>query len=139
MSNQNKNNNYGLADSSFQSAGGEAGIRKLVDRFFERMGTDPRFSTIYNMHPEDIETSIDKLARFLCGWLGGPKRFQEKYGSISIPSVHSHLSIGVDERDQWLTCMKESIDEQPYEADFKEYLISQLGIPAEAIRKRCNM
>ncbi len=139
MSDQSKSNNYGLADSSFQSAGGEVGIRKLVDRFFERMGTDPRFSTIYNMHPEDIETSIDKLARFLCGWLGGPKRFQEKYGSISIPSVHSHLSIGVDERDQWLTCMKESIDEQNYEADFKEYLIAQLSIPAEVIRQRCNM
>jgi hemoglobin len=90
------------------------------------------------MHPDDIETSIDKLARFLCGWLGGPKRYQEKYDSINIPAVHQHLAIGIAERDQWLICMKESIDEQAYETDFKEYLISQLGIPAEIVRQRCN-
>ncbi len=134
--NQEHNISYGTGDTSFQSAGGEAGIRKLVDKFYERMGTDPRFSTIYNMHPDDIEVSIDKLARFLCGWLGGPKRYQEKYGSISIPAVHQHLAIGTDERDQWLTCMKESIDEQTYEANFKDYLIAQLSIPAEVIRTR---
>ncbi len=137
MSKEN-NMSYGTGDTSFQAAGGEEGIRKLVDNFYDRMGSDPRFSTIYNMHPDDIEISIDKLARFLCGWLGGPKRYQEKYGPISIPSVHQHLSIGTDERDQWLTCMKESIDEQAYEADFKEYLIFQLGIPAEVIRSRSN-
>jgi hemoglobin len=139
MMNKNDNLNYGTGDTSFQAAGGEVGIKKLVDRFFERMGTDPRFSIIYNMHPDDIGTSIDKLARFLCGWLGGPKRYQEKYGSINIPAVHQHLAIGTAERDQWLSCMKESIDEQTYEADFKEYLIFQLGIPAEVIRQRCNM
>jgi len=136
--NKEINTNYGMADSSFLAAGGESGIKILVDRFFERMGTDPRFSTIYNMHPDDIEVSIDKLARFLCGWLGGPKRYQEKYGSINIPAVHQHLAIGIAERDQWLTCMKESIDEQTYEADFKEYLITQLGIPAEIVRQRCS-
>lgn len=135
----NNNPNYGTGDASFQAAGGETGIKKLVDRFFERMGSDPRFSTIYNMHPHDIETSNDKLARFLCGWLGGPKRFKEKYGPISIPAVHQHLAIGTDERDQWLSCMRESIDEQSYDPFFKKYFIHQLSIPAEIIRKRCNM
>lgn len=133
---ENHSINYGTGDASFQAAGGETGIRQLVDKFYKRMGTDSRFSTIYNMHPDDIGTSIDKLSRFLCGWLGGPKRYQEKYGPISIPAVHQHLSIGTDERDQWLTCMKESIDEQTYEAEFKEYLITQLSIPAEVIRSR---
>lgn len=132
------NISYGTGDTSYQSAGGEEGIKKLIDNFYDLMGSDPRFSTIYNMHPDDIESSIDKLARFLCGWLGGPKRYQEKFGSISIPAVHQHLSIGTDERDQWLTCMKESIDEQAYETDFKEYLIAQLSIPAEVVRRRSN-
>lgn len=136
MMRKNHSINYGTGDTSFQSAGGEIGISQLVENFYARMGADPRFSTIYNMHPEDIETSIDKLTRFLCGWLGGPKRYQEKYGPISIPSVHQHLAVGTDERDQWLTCMKESIDEQTYETIFKDYLIAQLSIPAEVIRSR---
>lgn len=127
---------YGIEDTSFKAAGGEAGLRKLVDEFFDRMGADPRFAVIYRMHPEDLETSRDKLARFLCGWLGGPKLFQEKYGSISIPRVHEHLAIATAERDQWLTCMAETVAEQPYDETFKSYLMEQLFVPAEGVRRR---
>ena len=130
-------NPYGTGDASFQAAGGEAGLRTLVDEFFDRMGTDPRFGTIHAMHPEDEATSRDKLARFLCGWLGGPKLYHEKYGSIGIPRVHAHLAIATDERDQWLTCMAETVAEQPFADDFKQYLMEQLFVPAEAVRRRC--
>lgn len=129
---------YGTEDASFQAANGEAGIRRLVDNFFDRMSTDERFATIYAMHPPGIEVSRDKLARFLCGWLGGPKRYQEKYGSIGIPRVHAHLRIGTAERDQWLTCMSESVAEQGFTPDFKRYLMEQLEVPAEAVRRRCE-
>ena len=127
---------YGIRDASFKAAGGEAGLRKLVDEFFDRMGSDPRFAVIYHMHPEDLAKSRDKLARFLCGWLGGPKLFQEKYGSISIPRVHEHLAIATPERDQWLTCMRETVAEQPFAESFKTYLMEQLFVPAEGVRRR---
>ncbi|MEO1204557.1 MAG: globin, partial [Pseudomonadota bacterium] len=87
---EQKDRPYGSGDASFQAAGGEAGIVKLVDDFYARMGTDPRFATIYAMHPDDKVVSRDKLARFLCGWLGGPKLYHEKYGAIGIPRVHAH-------------------------------------------------
>ena len=127
---------YGIEDTSFLAAGEEAGIRKLVDGFFDRMGSDSRFRAIYDMHPEDKEESRDKLARFLCGWLGGPKLYQEKYGSISIPRVHEHLAIATPERDQWLTCMSETVAEQPFAINFKTYLMEQLFVPAEGVRRR---
>lgn len=132
------NKPYGTGDASFQAAGGEAGIRRLVDAFFDRMGSDERFATIYDMHPDDKDVSRDKLATFLCGWLGGPKLYREKYGAIGIPRVHAHLAIATDERDQWLTCMSESVAEQPFADDFKEYLMEQLFVPAEAVRRRCS-
>jgi hemoglobin len=100
------------------------------------MGSDARFATIYDMHPDDKEVSRDKLARFLCGWLGGPKLFSEKYGSISIPRAHEHLAIATPERDQWLTCMSETVAEQPFAADFRKYLMEQLFVPAEGVRRR---
>jgi hemoglobin len=127
---------YGIDDASFLAAGEEVGIRKLVDGFFARMGSDSRFETIYDMHPEDKEVSRDKLARFLCGWLGGPKLYQEKYGGISIPRVHEHLAIASPERDQWLTCMRETVAEQSFDAEFKTYLMQQLFVPAEGVRRR---
>ena len=129
---------FGTGSASFDAAGGEAGIRRLVDGFFDRMGTDPRFLTIYDMHPDDKEVSRDKLSRFLCGWLGGPKRFQEKYGPISLPAAHQHLAVTELERDQWLTCMSESVEGQSFHRDFKLYLMEQLTVPAEAVRRRCS-
>ena len=131
------NPRYGTGDASFQAAGGVEGIRRLVDTFFDRMGSDPRFATIYALHPEDKEISRDKLHLFLCGWLGGPKLYNEKYGAIGIPRVHAHLAIATVERDQWLTCMGESVAEQPFADDFKTYLMEQLYVPAEAVRRRC--
>ena len=127
---------YGIDDASFLAAGKENGIRKLVDDFFDRMGSDPRFEAIHGMHPDDKEVSRDKLARFLCGWLGGPKLYQKKYGGISIPRVHEHLAIATSERDQWLTCMRESVAEQPFDTEFRTYLMEQLFVPAEGVRRR---
>lgn len=135
----NEDHNYGIGDASFRAAGGEAGIRRLVDTFFDRMSSDPRFATIYAMHPEDKDESRDKLARFLCGWLGGPKLYHEKYGGISIPRIHEHLAIATPERDQWLTCMAESAAEQPFEPTFRKYLLEQLFVPAEAVRRRVSL
>lgn len=131
-------NQYGNGDASFLAAGGESGIRRLIDSFFDRMSSDERFATIYALHPEDKEISRDKLARFLCGWLGGPKLYNEKYGAIGIPRVHAHLAIATPERDQWLTCMTESVAEQPFAPEFKKYLMEQLSVPAEAVRRRCS-
>lgn len=129
---------YGNGDASFRAAGGEPGVRRLVDAFFDRMTADQRFRTIYDMHGVVDATSRDKLARFLCSWLGGPKLYREKYGGISIPRAHEHLPIASDERDQWLTCMAESVDEQPFDPGFKTYLMEQLFVPAEAIRRRIS-
>ncbi|MDH4125330.1 MAG: group II truncated hemoglobin [Gammaproteobacteria bacterium] len=130
---------YGIGDASYQAAGGETGIRKLVDEFFDRMGSDARFRQIYDMHPADKDLSRDKLARFLCGWLGGPKLYSEKYGGISIPRAHEHLAVASAERDQWLSCMGETVANQPFADDFKIYLMQQLFVPAEAVRRRVEL
>ena len=127
---------FGQGDASFRAAGGEQGIRKLVDAFYDEMDRASDAARIRGMHPEDLEISRDKLARFLCGWLGGPNRYREKYGFISIPDAHAHLDIGLAECDAWLRCMASALDEQPYSDAFKKYLFEQLSIPAERVRKR---
>ena len=127
---------FGQGDSSFKAAGGEAGITALVDDFYDRMHAQSDYQRLREMHPADDSTSRDKLARFLCGWLGGPRRYNEKYGRISIPAAHQHLQVGDREHDQWLNCMAEAIDAQPFSPDFRHYLKAQLTVPAAAIRAR---
>ncbi len=125
---------YGTGDASFQAAGGVAGIRQLVDDFYDLMEGLPEAQEIRAMHPAALTQSRDKLARFLCGWLGGPKLYREKYGPIRIPSAHAHLNIGTKQRDAWLSCMQQALEQQPYAASFKTYLLKQLAVPAERCR-----
>ena len=127
---------YGVEDASYRAAGGEAGIRKLVDDFYDAMDQLPEAAIIRAMHPADLTLSRDKLARFLCGWLGGPKLYAEKYGPIRIPQAHSRFEIGSKERNAWLLCMEEALKNQPYAAEFKKYLLEQLYVPAERSRNR---
>ncbi|MGE0367293.1 MAG: group II truncated hemoglobin [Phycisphaerales bacterium] len=125
---------YGEGDASFQAAGGIEGLRRLVADFYRMMDTLPEAATIRAMHPSDLSGSADKLHRFLCGWLGGPKLYREKYGSIHIPSAHAHLAIGEHERDAWLLCMERALARQDYPQEFRDYLLRALFRPAEASR-----
>jgi hemoglobin len=124
---------YGFSDNSFIAAGGMEGIRKLVDDFYLEMDTLPQAVIIRKMHKQDLAASRDKLTLFLCGWMGGPKVYQEKYGSINIPRSHAHLPISEAERDAWLLCMERAVARQNYQPEFSAYLLQQLKIPAERI------
>jgi hemoglobin len=125
---------YGVADSSYKAAGELAGLTKLVDSFYDFMESLPEATKIRAMHKSDLSESRKKLAYFLSGWLGGPKLYSENFGSITIPSAHKHLPIGLDESEAWILCMQKAVEEQYYEESFKQYLIEQLRVPAERIR-----
>ncbi len=125
---------YGVEDGSFRAAGEYEGVKALVDAFYDAMDTLPEARKIRAMHPQDLTESRDKITRFLCGWLGGPRLYREKYGPIAIPRAHAHLPIAEPERDAWLACMEEALKTQNYSDDFKEYLLTQLFVPAERCR-----
>ncbi|WP_114416682.1 group II truncated hemoglobin [Marinospirillum perlucidum] len=127
---------FGEEDVSYQAAGGEEGIRKLCRAFYQAMESLPEAAGIRAMHKEDLSESEDKLSWFLFGWLGGPKRYQDKYGSIVIPQAHAHLDIGPQERDAWLACMQQALDQQDYTEEFKAYVMQSLWMPAELSRTR---
>ena len=126
---------YGSSDGSYLAAGQLEGITKLVDSFYDYMDSLPAAKKIRAMHPKDLSISRDKLTCFLSGWLGGPRLYAEKYGSISIPMIHKHLSVASEERDAWLLCMREAANDQPYHNSFKRYLLEQLFVPAERVRQ----
>lgn len=104
---------FGTDDASYQAAGGIDGLRR--------------------MHPENLEQSRDKLTCFLSGWLGGPRLFSEKYGSISIPSFHAQWPIDEARSAAWLGCMERAIALQPFSPEFAEYLLTQLRVPAHRV------
>ena len=125
---------FGDGDATFQALGRESGIRGLVESFYRIMDSAQEAEQIRQLHPPNLDESIEKLICFLSGWTGGPKLYAETYRPIRIPQVHIHLPIGEGERDAWLSCMKQALAEQPYENALKRYMLEQLCRPAEQIR-----
>ncbi|MDB4955562.1 MAG: globin [Myxococcales bacterium] len=125
---------YGDGASSFAAAGEEQGVTCLVEAFYRHMDALPVAQTIRSMHEADLQLSRAKLTAFLCAWLGGPNRYAELFGPISIPAAHQHLAIDEAERDAWLACMTAAVHEQPWAEIFKHYFLRAIAVPANRVR-----
>ncbi|WP_339722905.1 group II truncated hemoglobin [Marinomonas primoryensis] len=126
---------YGESDGTLQKVGGIAGLQSLVEAFYRIMENTPEYRPLFDMHPNNLELTIDKLVSFLSGWMGGEKLFTKKYGPISLPQAHAHLIITEKEKAMWLNCMAAALDELGYPEDVKAYLLPKLEFPAERIRQ----
>ena len=96
---------------AYELMGGETVVRCLVDRFYDLMDEDPDYYGIRKLHPQDLSSSRQKLFMFLCGFMGGPSLYTEKFGEPRMRTRHLPFSIGVSERDQWLSCMSRAMED----------------------------
>ena len=97
--------------TTYDRLGGETGVRAIVDRFYDLMSELPDAKPIRDLHPEDLTGSRDKLFKFLSGFWGGPSLYIQEYGHPMLRARHLPFPIGESERDQWLLCMNQAVDE----------------------------
>ena len=95
----------------YQRIGGAEKIHALVDRFYYLMDELPEAYGIRKMHTEDLQVVNDKLFMFLSGWMGGPQLFVEAFGHPMLRRRHLPFAIGDAERDQWMLCMNQALDD----------------------------
>ena len=98
------------APTPYELMGGDACIRRLVDRFYDLMDTAPEAGTIRRLHAASLKASRDKLHLFLTGWTGGPPVYVEKHGHPRLRMRHFPFAISTRERDEWLWCMDRALD-----------------------------
>jgi hemoglobin len=120
----------------YELLGGEAGVRELVDRFYDLMDLEEAYAGIRRMHPPALDESRDKLLWFLSGWLGGPPLYAEKKGHPMLRARHLSFPIGVAERDQWLKCMSQAMDELGVAPDLQRRLAKAFFGTADWMRNR---
>lgn len=120
----------------YQRIGGDAAIRKLVDRFYELMDELPETYAARKIHPADLGESGNKFFDFLSGWLGGPQRYIEKHGHPMLRRRHLPYAIGPQERDEWLLCMKMALEETVGDAELRNALYAQFVQLGEHMRNR---
>ena len=95
----------------FEWIGGEEKVKALVDRFYDLMDLDPGYEALRAAHGNTLENARQRLFWFLCGWLGGPQHYTERFGHPRLRARHLPFKIGIRERDQWLACMDQSMGE----------------------------
>ncbi len=122
--------------SPYERMGGEPGVRALVDRFYDLMDLEPAFAGIRALHPATLEGSRDKLHWFLCGWLGGPDLYIRRFGHPRLRARHLPYAIGIAERDQWMACSLQAMDEVAVDRTLAERLAESFFGTADFMRNK---
>ncbi len=117
----------------FELIGGAKHVRRLVDRFYDRMQA-PQYAKIRNMHPVDLGESREKLYLFLSGWLGGPPLYIERYGHPRLRARHLKFPIDSEARDQWLECMDHALTVTEVDPALAQLLRQQFAKVADFMR-----
>ena len=95
----------------FDWIGGEGPVKALTERFYDLMDLEPTYRALRAVHGSELVNARQKLFWFLCGWLGGPQHYTERFGHPALRARHMPFKIGILERDQWLACMDQAMGE----------------------------
>ena len=125
-----------LHNPHFELLGGEVGVRKIVDRFYDFMDELPEAWEIRKLHPQDLGGSRDKLFKFLSGWLGGPPLYEQEYGHPRLRARHLPFPIDNQARDQWLLCMRLALEEQVSDEKLRVALNMAFARTADHMRNK---
>ncbi|MDH5731817.1 MAG: group II truncated hemoglobin [Gammaproteobacteria bacterium] len=125
-----------MLPSHYEQIGGELIVRQLVDRFYDLMDQLPEAKPIRDLHPNDLKSSRDKLFMFLSGWLGGPPLYMNQFGHPRLRARHLPFPIGESERDQWLMCMAQALDDLGIEENLQQQLMQSFTKTADFMRNQ---
>ena len=120
----------------FEWIGGEERIHALVERFYDLMDIEPGYNALRAAHSPELANARERLNMFLCGWMGGPQHYTERFGHPMLRMRHMPFSIGVLERDQWVACMDQAMRETGVDEVLRERLKASFFQTADWMRNR---
>jgi hemoglobin len=125
-----------LEKTPYEMIGGEAAVRRLVDRFYDIMDSAREPRDLRRMHATDLAPMRQLLFEFLSGWLGGPALYFQRPEHRCIRSAHHGLSIGEAERNQWMTCMRRAMEDCDVTPEVRAMIEGPLARMCESFRNR---
>ena len=123
-------------ETPFAWIGGESQVHALVDRFYDLMDLEPGYAALRAAHGTELANAREKLKMFLTGWLGGPQRYTEQFGHPRLRMRHMPFSIGIAERDQWVACMDQAMQETAVDDALRTRLKESFMQTADWMRNR---
>jgi hemoglobin len=123
-------------ETPFAWIGGEERVRALTERFYDLMDLEPGYAALRAAHGSDLDNARQRLFWFLCGWLGGPQHYTDKFGHPRLRARHMPFAIGITERDQWLACMDQAMQETGVDEALRTRLLQSFFQTADWMRNQ---
>ncbi len=130
----------------FEWIGGEERVKALVERFYDLMDLEPAYTQLRAVHGSTLENARQRLFWFLCGWMGGPQHYTDRFGHPRLRMRHMPQqggsgggamgSIGIRERDEWLACMDQAMRETGVDEALRARLNTSFFQTADWMRNR---
>ncbi len=120
----------------YELIGGEAGVRELVDRFYDYMDSESEAGGVRDLHAKSLRASREKLFMFLSGWLGGPDLYVQKHGHPMLRRRHLPFAINKAMRDQWMYCMNKALADMPIDGTLRARLSQAFMATADHMRNQ---
>lgn len=100
------------------------------------MDLEPDYAALRRAHGPELTNARERLFWFLCGWMGGPQHYTDRFGHPRLRMRHMPFSIGLLERDQWLACMDQAMQETGLDDVLRRRLNSSFFQTADWMRNR---
>jgi len=120
----------------FVLIGGQSTVDRLVDRFYDLMDTLPEARVIRALHPRDLGAIRGVLKKYLAQWLGGPTAYSDERGHPRLRARHLPFSIGDEERDAWMLCMRQAMQDVVTDESVRDGILIKLSSLADWMRNR---
>jgi hemoglobin len=95
-------------ETIYDRAGGEAGLRRVVDVFYTSIFDDPILQPVFG---QPVATHVDHLTAFLAEVFGGPTRYSDELGGFdAIVDVHRGRHITQEQRARFQQLFMAAVD-----------------------------
>jgi hemoglobin len=111
--------------SLYEFAGGEEGLHRLEQTFYDSVLADPLLQPLFGAgQPQHV----DHLTAFTAESFGGPDRFSRELGFAHLIDVHRGLKITEEQRQRFVELYLAALDaaELPDDADFRAAVLEHL-------------
>lgn len=95
----------------YEALGGSAAIRRIVDRFYDLMESEPQYGALRAMHAADLAPMRVSLTGWLSAWAGGPRDWFDENPGKCMMSAHRGLGVSRETAGQWVEAMSRAIAE----------------------------
>jgi hemoglobin len=123
--------------SLYEHAGGEEGLHRLEDRFYDSVLRDPLLQPLFG---EGQPQHVEHLTMFTAESFGGPDRFSRELGFAHLIDVHRGLEITEEQRRRFVELYVEALDAagMPDDAPFREAVLEHVEFGTQVAKQNSH-